>query len=142
MDPASELMAERGAKFALISMLAALDTGQYETVANSFAEDGVWHRQGKQLKGPSMVRAAMAERPKGARTRHVVTNVLTTVQSETIAEINFYMTVFSHQGEADAPLPAPMDVPHTVNQSRATLRREGSQWKLTEMKSAATFQRK
>jgi hypothetical protein len=84
----------------------------------------------------------MAERNKGARTRHVVTNILTNVTGDSEAEINFYMTVFSHLGEAEAPPPAPMNVPNTVGLSRATLRREGAQWKITEMKSAATFQRK
>lgn len=141
MDPIRELIAERGAIRALIGMWAALDSGQYETVATSFAEDGVWHRQGKELKGPAMVRAAMDERSKGARTRHVVTNVLTTLQGEFAAEINFYMTVFSHAGEPDAPLPAPMNLPNTVGLSRATLRLEGTQWKITELKSGATFRR-
>ncbi len=89
-----------------------------------------------------MVRAAMAERPKGARTRHVVSNMVTTLKGDAEAEIDFYMTVFSHQGEADAPLPAPMNVPNSVGLTRATLRREGSQWKITSLKSTATFQRK
>lgn len=142
MDAVAELVAERGATRTLIGMLAALDSNQFETVATSFADDGVWHRQGKQLKGPPMVREAMAERNKGARTRHVVTNFMVNVTSETEAEVNFYMTVFSHLGEADAPPPAPMNVPNTVGLSRATLRRVGGQWKITEMKSAATFQRK
>jgi hypothetical protein len=142
MDAVAEITAERGAERTLIGLFAALDSNQFETVATSFAGDGVWHRQGKQLKGPSMVRDAMAERNKGARTRHVVTNILTAVIGENEADINFYMTVFSHLGEADAPPPAPMNVPNTVGLSRATLRREGGQWKITELKSAATFQRK
>jgi hypothetical protein len=141
MDLSRELIAERGAVRALIGMWAALDSGRYETVATSFADDGVWHRQGKQLKGPAMVRAAMAERSKGARTRHVVTNMLITLQGDAVAEINFYMTVFSHAGEPDAPLPAPMNLPNTVGHSRATLRQEGAQWKITELRSVPTFQR-
>ncbi|HEY4142792.1 MAG TPA: nuclear transport factor 2 family protein, partial [Pseudolabrys sp.] len=103
MDAVAEITAERGAERTLIGLFAALDSNQFETVATSFAGDGVWHRQGKQLKGPSMVRDAMAERNKGARTRHVVTNILTAVIGENEADINFYMTVFSHLGEADAP---------------------------------------
>jgi SnoaL-like domain len=142
MDDIRKLTAEHGATRALIAHWAALDSGNFEAVANGIAGDGVWHRQGKELKGPAMVRAAMAERSKGARTRHVVTNMLTTLKSETEAEIDFYMTVFSHTGEADAPPPAPMNLPNTVGLSRATLRRDGSQWKIAYLKSAPTFQRK
>jgi hypothetical protein len=142
MEAVAELLAERGAERGLIGLFAALDSNEFEAVATSFATDGVWHRQGKQLKGPPMVREAMAARDKGARTRHVVTNMLTTVKGDNKAEISFYMTVFSHLGEADAPAPAPMNIPNTVGLSRATARREGGQWKITELKSAATFQRK
>jgi hypothetical protein len=142
MDDIGALLAERGAVRALISHWAALDSGNYEAVAAGFADDGVWHRQGKELKGPPMVRAAMAERSKGARTRHLVSNMLTTLKGENEAEIDFYMTVFSHNGEADAPPPAPMNVPNSVGLSQAKLRREGAAWKITLLKSSATFQRK
>ncbi len=142
MDDIRKLMAERGAIRALITHWAVLDSSNFEAVTTGFAEDGVWHRQGKELKGPDMVRAAMAERSKGARTRHVVSNMLTTLKSETDAEIDFYMTVFSYSGEADAPLPAPMNVPNSVGLSHAALRRDGAEWKIRYLKSTATFQRK
>jgi hypothetical protein len=142
MDDMLEIATEHGALRAVISHWAALDSGNYDAVAAGFAKDGVWHRQGKELKGPGMVSAAMAERPKGARTRHIVTNVLSTVKSEVEVDIDFYMTVFSHNDEADAPSPAPMNVPNSVGLARATVRREGSQWKIVYLKSAATFQRK
>ena len=142
MNEMHELAAERGALRAVISHWAALDAMNYTAVAAGFATDGVWHRQGKELKGPGMVSAAMAERPRGARTRHIVTNVLSTVKSESEVEIDFYMTVFSHNGEPDAPLPAPMSVPNSVGLSHATVRRENGQWKIVQLRSAATFQRK
>jgi hypothetical protein len=142
MDEMHEMAAERGALRAVISHWAALDAMNYAAVAEGFAADGVWHRQGKELKGPGMVSAAMAERPKGARTRHIVTNVLATVKSESEVAIDFYMTVFSHNGEADAPLPAPMNVPNSVGLAHATVRRDSGQWKIVSLRSAATFQRK
>jgi hypothetical protein len=142
MDDIATLMAERGAVRALIAHWAALDSGNFEAVASGLADDGVWHRQGKELKGPPMVRDAMAERSKGARTRHLVSNILATVKSESEVEIDFYMTVFSHNGEADAPPPAPMNVPNSVGLSQAKLRRVGTAWKITFLRSAATFQRK
>jgi hypothetical protein len=142
MNDMLEIVAERGALRAVISHWAALDAGDYEAVAAGFAENGVWHRQGKELKGPGMVSAAMAERPKGARTRHIVTNVLSNMKNEAEIDIDFYMTVFSHNGEADALAPAPMNLPNSVGLTRATLRREGAQWKIAYLKSMPTFQRK
>ena len=37
-------------------------------------EEAVWHRQGKVLKGHGEIRAALDERPRTQRIRHVVTN--------------------------------------------------------------------
>jgi ketosteroid isomerase-like protein len=140
-DTNRALMVERAAERAIISLWAALDDGAFDAVANSFAADGVWHRQGKQLKGPAMVRAAMAERPAGARTRHVVTNMLVNARNENSAELSFYLTVYHHKGEPDAPSPAPMNVPLTVAQSKAVVQNDGSGWKISELKSADTFRR-
>ena len=141
MDDMIEAIAERGAVRAVISHWAAIDSGNFEAVAAGISENGVWHRQGKELKGPAMVRAALAERSKGARTCHIVTNVLSNVVSETEVDIDYYMTVFSHNGEADAPLPAPMNVPNTVGLCHAKVRRGGTQWKITYLKSGVTFKR-
>ncbi len=142
MDELEEMAAERGAVKVLISHWAALDAAVYPAVAAGFAEDGVWHRQGKELKGPAMVSQAMAERAKGARTRHVITNLLSIVKSETEVETEFYMTVFSHHAETETPLPVPMNLPNTVGLAHAKMRRDGGRWKIVYLKSAPTFQHK
>lgn len=142
MDELEEMAAERGAVKVLISHWAALDAADYPAIAAGFAGDGVWHRQGKELKGPAMVRQAMAERAKGARTRHIITNVLSTVTSETEVEADFYMTVYSHHAETETPAPVPMDLPNTVGHAHAKMRRDGARWKIVYLKSAPTFQRK
>jgi ketosteroid isomerase-like protein len=142
LDATREMIVERAAERAIVSLWAALDSGDFEAVASSFADDGVWHRQGKQLNGPADVRAAMAVRPAGSRTRHIATNMLVNATGDNSAELSFYLTVYQHMADpADAP-PAPMNVPLTVALSQASVRRDGSAWKIRELKSADTFRRK
>ena len=143
LSETGRLVVERAAERAIVKLWAALDSADFEGVASGFAEDGVWHRQGKQLVGPAGVRAAMADRPKSARTRHLITNALVEAVDDTNAEIQFYLTVYHHTAEpADAPPPAPMNVPLTVALSKASLRKGPSGWKIRELKSADTFRRK
>lgn len=138
-----QLVVERAAERAIVELWAALDSNDYDDVANSFTDDGVWHRQGKQLAGPAGVRAAMAERPKSARTRHLITNALVNAVDENNATIQFYLTVYHHTADpADAPPPAPMNMPLTVALSKASLRKGPSGWKIRELKSADTFRRR
>jgi ketosteroid isomerase-like protein len=139
----SRLTIENAVKRAVVTLWAALDSGDFEAVAASFSNDGVWHRQGKQLAGPSGVRTAMAERPKSARTRHLITNTLISIVDENSAEMQFYLTVYQHTADpADAPPPAPMSVPLTVALAHASMRKEAAGWKIRELKSADTFRRK
>ncbi len=143
LSETAQFAVERAAERAIVKLWAALDSKDYEGVATSFADDGVWHRQGKQLAGPAGVRAAMAERPKSARTRHVISNALVDAVDDNNAAMQFYLTVYQHTAEpADAPPPAPMNVPLTVALSKALLRKGASGWKIRELKSADTFRRK
>ncbi len=140
-----QLVVERAAERVIVKLWSALDSADFEGVANSFADDGVWHRQGKQLAGPAGVRAAMTERPKSARTRHLITNALVDAVDENNAEMQFYLTVYHHTAEpADAPppAPAPMNVPLTVALAKASLRKNASGWKIHELNSADTFRRR
>jgi ketosteroid isomerase-like protein len=143
LSETGQLVVERAAERAIVRLWTALDGADYEGVATSFTDDGVWHRQGKQLAGPAGVRAAMAERPKSARTRHLITNALVDAVDENNAEMQFYLTVYQHTAEpADAPPPAPMNVQLTVALSKASLRKGPSGWQIRELKSADTFRRK
>src|SRR5882724_12776568 len=53
-----------------------LDEQRYSQVAELFAPDGVWHRQGEQLQGRDAVRQALEQRPAGLKTRHLVSNTI------------------------------------------------------------------
>jgi hypothetical protein len=138
----SNLLESLAIERTVVALWAALDAGKFDDVASKFAEDGIWHRQGKQLRGPAQVHAAMAERHPGTRTRHLLTNVLVNFDDPNNAEMSCYMCVFHHQGEADALPPAPMNLPITVTETKTRLKRVGSAWKITDHKSQDTFRRK
>lgn len=131
------LAAER----AFVQFWRALDAGEFDRVAAAFAEQGVWLRQGKELRGPPMVRAAMAERHPGTRTRHLAANVIVDVPGADRAELTCYMCVFHHVGEADARSPAPMNLPITVNQTTAAMVRTPQGWQIERLQSNETFRR-
>lgn len=65
MDAALRTALISSCQEAVIRFFAALDGGRQEEVANAFAEDGIWHRQGAALRGPAGVSKALAARPAG-----------------------------------------------------------------------------
>ena len=50
----------------------ALDAGDFEAVAATMAEDGVWFRQGERLEGRAAVVAALNKRGPSVLTRHLI----------------------------------------------------------------------
>lgn len=49
-----------------------LDENDYEALTALMTVDGLWHRQGKELRGRSMVMEAMKARPVDLVTRHKI----------------------------------------------------------------------
>jgi len=52
----------------------AIDERNYKEAAGLFAPDGIWHRQGKTLRGPNEILGALEGRPAHLLTRHLITN--------------------------------------------------------------------
>jgi hypothetical protein len=100
-----------------------LDDGDYDRLAAMMAADGVWHRQGKMLRGPAMVLEAMKARPAGVITRHLVSNLLVDVAAPDHAEVSCYITVYAHTGETKPDQPAPLELPLQIGTYRIKLTR-------------------
>lgn len=120
---------------------AALDSGDFATVAAAVAPDGVWHRQGKALRGPGDVAQAMADRPAGRVTAHLVQNLVVELQDADTATARYNTLVFRHDGEAGAPPPAPLGVPLSIAAASDRLRRDPATgaWLVVERRSARVF---
>ena len=76
------------------------DQWRYEDMADLFAEDGVWHRQGRALAGRAAILAALAERSTTQRVRHVVTNLQIDVVDPDTAASLLYVTAYRHDSGA------------------------------------------
>jgi limonene-1,2-epoxide hydrolase len=93
---------------AVMRFYAALDTGDIDGVAALMAADGVWHRQGKALRGPAEVLAALRERPPGRVTAHLVNNLVIDLDaSGQQATARYMLLVFRHDRAqpGDGPVP-------------------------------------
>ena len=120
---------------------AALDAADFATVAAAVAPEGVWHRQGKALRGPGEVAAAMAERPAGRVTAHLVQNLVVTLLDAQTATARYNTLVFRHDGAAGAPPPAPIGVPLSIAAAQDRLRRDAAtgNWLVVERASSRVF---
>lgn len=94
---------------AVMRFYAALDFGDIEGVSALMAPDGIWHRQGKILKGPADVLAALRERPAGRVTAHLVNNLVIDLAPDGLeATARYMLLVFRHDRSAPSTNPAPI----------------------------------
>ncbi len=133
------LLVERGVERAIAAMYHALDSSDFAYLETILTEDGVWHRQGKALKGPGMVRQAMKEREPGARTRHLVTNLIVDRATENEAEARYYMTAFRADGDPNRPKPDHISPPRGISLYTVKLVRSGDRWLFTYINGETTF---
>jgi len=116
-----------------------LDERRYGDLSALMSPDGVWHRQGKALRGPGDVTEAMKSRPGGATTRHLVTNFVIDVTDSTHAEATFYLAVFFHGADTPPKLPVPLELPRHISIFSAKFVRGASGWKVADLSEIPTF---
>jgi len=134
------LAIEREAEKVLLRFFHHLDADEFEALAALMAEDGVWHRQGKLLRGPGMVLEAMAARPKGRRTRHLITNLVLDAVDERHVQAIYYLTAFRYDGATPGE-PAPIELPASVGTYREKLVLTPAGWRVAEITSEGAFRR-
>ncbi len=76
----------------------ALDEGDVETVAASFAPDGLWLRKGEELVGPDAVKSALSTRDPSRRTAHIVSNFTASAAGSDSWTTHYYLTVYDNKG--------------------------------------------
>ncbi len=127
---------------AVLRFYAALDASDYAAVAAAVAPEGVWHRQGRALRGPAEVRAALAERPAGRVTAHLVQNLVVDLADERNATARYMSLVYRHDAGAGAPPegPAPLGAPLSIAAYADRQRRQdGGAWLAVERRSRRVF---
>ena len=105
-----------------------------------FTDTGVWKRPDGDIVGIAGLRAFMSRRAPGVFTRHVISNMRTTLE-DARAVVDSYVTVYRHDFTDRPVLPAPLNGPHVVGGYRDVLVHENGAWKLSLRESIIEFQR-
>jgi limonene-1,2-epoxide hydrolase len=129
-----------GPEDAVSRFTACVDARDIEGMAQWFADDGVWKRPDGDIVGIAGLRAFMNRRSPGVFTRHVISNVRTTVEDGS-AVVDSYVTVYRHDFAGLPVLPAPLDAPDVVGRYRDVLVKENGTWKLSLRESIVEFKR-
>ena len=141
MDAALRTALISSCQEAVIRFFAALDGGRQEEVANAFAEDGIWHRQGAALRGPAGVSKALAARPAGRVTAHLVQNFIADFDDEHNAHLRYVVLTYRHDAPAGAPAAAiaPLGHPYSIAAYEDRLRCSNDAWLVLERRSRNLF---
>lgn len=78
MDHEAEMACQR----LVIASYSLMDQGRYEEAAALFTDDAIWVRGGKPVAGRSAILAALNQRPDTDLSRHLVTNILVDLTSD------------------------------------------------------------
>lgn len=116
------------------------DQWRYQGMADLFAEDGVWHRQGQALTGRAAILTALAERSTTQRVRHVVTNLQIDVLDPEQAASLLYVTAYRHDSGAKEAEPPRIRAPFLLLVVPGRLRRTEAGWKIVCMEMNREFE--
>ena len=119
---------------------AALDASDFEQLAQAFLPAGIWHRQGKVLQGPTEVLAALANRPTGRTTAHLVQNLVVDFSGGDTATVRYMTLVYRHDASPPVSPPAPLGLPLAISLNEDHLKRdEDGHWRILLKKSQRHF---
>ena len=124
---------------AIVRFFAALDEGRMDDVANAMGGDGVWHRQGKALRGPAEVSAALAARPAGRVTAHLVQNFRVDLDDERTARVRYLVLTYRHDFPDTVAASAPLGLPYSIAEYDDRMLRAGTAWLVQERRSRNIF---
>lgn len=95
----------------LARLYYCLDESRYADLVAVFASDGIWHRQGKALKGHAEILAALKARPATQVTRHVISNIWVSVADDGSMNSVGYLMPYVHTGDEVPRKPIPIRFP-------------------------------
>jgi hypothetical protein len=122
----------------VLTFSACFDNSDGAGMLELFADDGLWKRQDGDIHGVDELRAFMERRPAGIRVRHVLSNLRTTLPSDTEARVDSYVTVYRAENHHAAG-PASFDGPELVGRYRDILTRKSDGWQLASREVIVDF---
>lgn len=144
MDELDRILVERSCERLINEYSRLVDFGEAAAVADLFTEDARWEGTDLILTGREEIRAWFEKREAVTRrvSRHVFTNVVVDVLSESEAKALSYMINFRHdRPEGDETVPVPMEVPKWMGEARDTFRLTDEGWRFSSRRVEPAFMR-
>ena len=119
-----------------------LDERRYDALAALFAQDGIWHRQGKHLHGHAAILEALASRSPTQRIRHVVTNAFIAGREGdgNRVTVNSYMTAYRHDDGTPCVTVPRITGPVSMSLVTTVFGRFGDDWLIAEQTLTPEFE--
>lgn len=129
-----------GCQQAIHGFYLALDGGDFDAVAACMAGQGIWHRQGRMLQGPGEVRQALADRPAGRTTAHLVQNLVIDLDGPDRATARYMTLVYRVDAAVPPAGPVPMPSPLSISLHHERLSRApDGRWLAEEKRGQRRF---
>lgn len=137
--PTNSLLDELACERVLIRLFHCLDARDYEGVAACFAEDSIWPRQGKELRGPAQVLKALQQRTPTIHVHHLLSNIDVRLMDPNRAQSIAYLTVYRSDTGKPPVFPIEVQGPELVAVCTGELRRFGDRWRVTRLATTVTY---
>ncbi len=119
----------------VIRFFRALDDRDNLLLTALMAGDGVWRRQGAELRNAADIEEAMAKRSPTMRIHHLLTNVFAEPHGMDEALVTAYMLVVRHDSGDRPTGPSPLKGVENIRTVRARLRHTDAGWRIVELGS-------
>jgi hypothetical protein len=124
----------------LVRFFNHFDQWRYAEMADLFAPDGVWNRQGRALQGKAAILSVLEARSRTQTVRHVVTNIQVDVRDSATAEFVLYVTAYMHDTGTRPDVPPKIASPYLVLVVPGLLVKLGADWKIQSMSMNREFE--
>ncbi|QHC23076.1 nuclear transport factor 2 family protein [Streptomyces sp. GS7] len=138
-DPLVRLIAERACERLIIEFVHRLDLGEPSSVADLFTADGLWEWPygDRRITGREALREYFGSRPADRLSRRLMSNILVTVTSPTMATATSYLTTYRVDGHVEGMVPSRL--PTNVGHYEDTFRKVDGTWLLATRRTFLAF---
>jgi len=137
MDKTIQHNAEHECQRLSIACYSLMDQGRYDETAALFTEDAIWVRGGKPVAGREAILKVLHQRPATELSRHLVTNVLVELHSDTEGSATAcFLPLRGTKREDGTVAPPPIT---NVGDLSFRFRREADGWKIAHLLPTMIF---
>jgi hypothetical protein len=140
MDMLEKVSAEFQCAALMATFFNRLDDRRSEDVANLMAPEGVWLRQGRELRGAAMVFEAMNQRSQTVNTRHLMTNQELTATGADAVEGRFVATIYAHDSGKPQAV-GKLEGPRSIAVFEVKFCRTTDGWRIAHLSNRRVFKR-